>query len=92
MQRRFLHPVLATFAYALPVALQSVDAPTGSTVHLHVAGEAGGDWSVACDEQGWRLVAQLLEIQSSIGHKASFQCACAVRTCQAKGADKPTTE
>jgi uncharacterized protein (TIGR03083 family) len=54
---RFLHPVLATFVHALPVAFGAVDAPYGASVHLHVRGEAGGDWSVVRQPDGWRLYA-----------------------------------
>ena len=52
---RFLHPVLATFAYALPVALRDTDTPTGTIAHLHVEGPAGGDWSVVREPNGWQL-------------------------------------
>jgi uncharacterized protein (TIGR03083 family) len=53
--RRFLYPVLATFAYALPVAFRETDAPPGTAVQLRVDGEAGGDWSVVREESRWRL-------------------------------------
>lgn len=53
--RRFLYPVLATFAHALPAAFRQVDASEGTTVQLHVEGEAGGDWSVARAGGAWRL-------------------------------------
>src|SRR5690606_29838263 len=53
--RRFLHPVLATFAHALPVALSDLDAPPGTTVHLHVEGEAGDDWLIVRETARWRL-------------------------------------
>lgn len=54
-ERRFLHPVLATFAYALPVALRGTASPAGTVVHLHISGDAGGDWSVAREGNAWRL-------------------------------------
>lgn len=52
---RFLHPVLATFAYALPVVLDDTDAPIGTIAHLHIHGQAGGDWSVVRERNGWQL-------------------------------------
>jgi uncharacterized protein (TIGR03083 family) len=52
---RFLYPVLSTFAFALPVALRHADAPNGSSVHLHISGASGGDWSAVRDETGWQL-------------------------------------
>lgn len=53
--RRCLHPVLATFAHALPVAMVGVEVPTGTSVHLHVTGEAGGDWAVTRTAADWQL-------------------------------------
>jgi uncharacterized protein (TIGR03083 family) len=53
--RRFLYPVLATFAHALPMTLRDVDAPAGTTIQLHIAEEVGGDWTVRRDEDRWRL-------------------------------------
>jgi uncharacterized protein (TIGR03083 family) len=53
--RRFLHPVLATFAHALPYAFRETAAVSGTVVHLHVRGEAGGDWAVVRDATGWSL-------------------------------------
>jgi uncharacterized protein (TIGR03083 family) len=53
--RRYLAPVLATFAHALPFAFRDTAASTGTAVQLHVRGEAGGDWSVVREEGGWRL-------------------------------------
>jgi uncharacterized protein (TIGR03083 family) len=54
-ERRFLHPVLATFVYALPVTFRDTTAPPGTTVHLHVDGEAGGDWTVTRANDSWVL-------------------------------------
>jgi uncharacterized protein (TIGR03083 family) len=53
--RRFFTPVLATFVYALPHAFRNMHAPDGSAVHLHVAGEAGGDWSIVRAAGAWKL-------------------------------------
>lgn len=53
--RSFMHPILATFAHALPVSFQDVDAPANTTVQLHVEGEDGGDWSVVREAKRWRL-------------------------------------
>ncbi|MDQ4075150.1 MAG: maleylpyruvate isomerase family mycothiol-dependent enzyme [Chloroflexota bacterium] len=55
LNRRFLYPVLATFAHALPVALGGTEAPHGTMVHFHVEGEAGGDWAVVREGGRWRL-------------------------------------
>jgi hypothetical protein len=48
-------PVLATFVYALPHTFRGVDAPDGSTVHLQISGEAGGDWSILREGERWHL-------------------------------------
>jgi len=53
---RWLAPVLATFAHALPRALEGTPAPPGARVRLIVRGEAGGAWLAARDAAGWRLV------------------------------------
>jgi hypothetical protein len=53
--RRFMGPVLEAFAYALPVALKYSPAPRGTTVQIHVEGEAGGDWTVIREASAWRL-------------------------------------
>jgi uncharacterized protein (TIGR03083 family) len=53
--RRFFAPVLGAFVYALPFTFRDVDAPHGTAVHLHVSGEAGGDWSIIREAGGWTL-------------------------------------
>jgi uncharacterized protein (TIGR03083 family) len=53
--RRFLYPVLAAFAHALPKTFHAVEAPIGAMAQLHVTGEAGGDWTVGREASGWRL-------------------------------------
>lgn len=52
---RYLAPVLATFAYALPPALREEDAPEGTVVLVRIEGEAGGDWSVVREGGRWTL-------------------------------------
>ena len=47
--------VLATFVHALPHTLRTFEAAEGSTVHLHISGESGGDWTVRREETSWRL-------------------------------------
>jgi uncharacterized protein (TIGR03083 family) len=53
--RRFMAPVLATFVYALPPTFRDFDAPPGTKMHLHIEGEAGGDWYLAREGPGWTL-------------------------------------
>jgi hypothetical protein len=55
--RHFMGPVLAAFVYALPPAFRHVDAPDRTTVHLHIEGEAGGDWALVREGVGWTLYA-----------------------------------
>jgi len=45
-ERHFMAPVLAAFVYALPPAFREIEAAPGTAVHLHISGEAGGDWSL----------------------------------------------
>jgi uncharacterized protein (TIGR03083 family) len=54
-EARFLYPVLATFAHALPVAFNDVPAEPGTAVTLSIEGAAGGEWSVVREAEVWRL-------------------------------------
>jgi uncharacterized protein (TIGR03083 family) len=49
----WLHPVLATFARALPHTLREHAAPTGHTATLRIIGAAGGTWSVRREHGTW---------------------------------------
>jgi uncharacterized protein (TIGR03083 family) len=52
---RFLAPVLATFVYALPYTYRDTHAPEGTTVQVHITGDAGGDWSLVREPSAWKL-------------------------------------
>ena len=53
---RFMAPVLATFARALPWTYRDVDAPPGTAIGVVIAGPAGSAWSVVRTEAGrWSL-------------------------------------
>ncbi|HET9494063.1 MAG TPA: maleylpyruvate isomerase family mycothiol-dependent enzyme [Chloroflexia bacterium] len=54
-ERRFMGPVLAAFAFALPVAFLPAVQPPGTTVHMRITGEAGGDWSLVRNRESWVL-------------------------------------
>jgi uncharacterized protein (TIGR03083 family) len=54
-ERRYLQPVLSTFAFALPVAYRDTVAPPGTAVHLHIEGDAGGDWAIVRTADSWTL-------------------------------------
>jgi hypothetical protein len=45
----------AAFAYALPATFVNTEAADRSAVHLHISGDAGGDWSVQRQGDRWRL-------------------------------------
>ncbi|MCL4251523.1 MAG: maleylpyruvate isomerase family mycothiol-dependent enzyme [Anaerolineae bacterium] len=53
--RRFLHPVLCTFVYALPRTYASISAPPETTVELRVTGAAADHWYVILEAEGWAL-------------------------------------
>ncbi len=55
--RHFMAPVLAAFVYALPPTFGDIEASPGTTVHLHITGEAGGDWALVREGSGWTLYA-----------------------------------
>ncbi|MFN8592046.1 MAG: maleylpyruvate isomerase family mycothiol-dependent enzyme [Thermomicrobiales bacterium] len=54
-ERQWLHPVLATFVRALPLALTPVNAPDGTAVRLTITGDAGGAWVARRDVGKWLL-------------------------------------
>ena len=53
--RRWLHPLLDLSFRALPHAYRDVPAPDGTSLTVHVAGEAGGSWSLVRLGDGWHL-------------------------------------
>jgi uncharacterized protein (TIGR03083 family) len=54
-EARYLGPVLATFARAMPRALRDVDADPGTALTLTVTGAAGGRWSAVREPGRWTL-------------------------------------
>jgi uncharacterized protein (TIGR03083 family) len=54
--REWLFPVLDVFMRALPFAYRRVPARPGAKVHVAVAGEAGGDWTLERGDSAWRLL------------------------------------
>lgn len=50
-----LHPVVDTFARALPHTLRRCAPPAGTAVELRVSGPAGGAWTVTRLASGWSL-------------------------------------
>jgi uncharacterized protein (TIGR03083 family) len=55
MERELYHPVLDAFLRALPFSYRTVEAPEGTTLHVRVKGEAGGDWFLVRGDGAWRL-------------------------------------
>lgn len=67
------HPVLDCFIRGLPHAMQSVDAPSGATIQLHIIGDCGGTWLLQKKNSKWSFAATLqnppaarVEIQQQI--------------------------
>ena len=56
-ERKWLFPVLDTFIRALPFTYRGVNAVECTTVGVHVAGEAGGDWALRYQQHAWQLLA-----------------------------------
>jgi uncharacterized protein (TIGR03083 family) len=52
---RYLAPVLATFAWAMPRAMRGASGPEGTVVTLTVTGESAGKWSVRREGRAWKL-------------------------------------
>jgi uncharacterized protein (TIGR03083 family) len=53
--RDWLYPVLDTFMRALPHTYRGIEVEPGRSIHLTVVGEAGGEWTLRRDSDGWRL-------------------------------------
>jgi hypothetical protein len=56
MTREFYYPAVATFLMGLPHGFRQVAAPTGTTVHVQIPGDAGGDWYLIKEQHQWALV------------------------------------
>lgn len=54
-QPRYLSPILSTFAWALPQAFRSFEAPESTVITLTVSGDSGGRWSIRRKDEAWRL-------------------------------------
>lgn len=54
-QRQWLFPVLDTFLRALPHTYLTITAPEGTAIQVRITGEAGGDWSLLCQDERWGL-------------------------------------
>ncbi len=57
MTPELYHPVLDCFVRGLPHLYRDVDAPSGTTIELAIAGECGGDWHLAKSASGWSFAA-----------------------------------
>ncbi len=60
-QRRWLHPVLALFARAIPRAYAGVEAEEGTTVVLEISGDAHQHWTLRRRPNGWTLESGAVE-------------------------------
>ena len=58
MTPRLYKPVLDCFMRALPYTYRGVDAQPGAIAHLRVDGEAGGDWFLERQDNGWALTSE----------------------------------
>jgi uncharacterized protein (TIGR03083 family) len=54
-QARFSAPVIAASMHALPKALGAQAAEVGTRVGVGIEGDAGGEWSVIKEQDGWAL-------------------------------------
>jgi uncharacterized protein (TIGR03083 family) len=52
---RYMAPVLSAFVWAMPRAFRSTHAAESTAVTLTIAGASGGQWSVLCVGQEWKL-------------------------------------
>lgn len=55
LTKEFYPPVIDTFLRALPFNYKDVKAPVGTTVHILIDSDAGGEWFLTKLESGWDL-------------------------------------
>jgi uncharacterized protein (TIGR03083 family) len=53
--REWLYPALDIFMRALPHTYRAVAAEPGQNIHFAIRGEAGGNWTLRRQSQGWSL-------------------------------------
>ncbi|HEV8453471.1 MAG TPA: maleylpyruvate isomerase N-terminal domain-containing protein [Gemmatimonadales bacterium] len=53
--REWLYPALDIFMRALPHTYRAVPAEPGQSIHFAIRGEAGGNWTLRRQSQGWSL-------------------------------------
>jgi uncharacterized protein (TIGR03083 family) len=53
--REWLYPALDIFMRALPHTYRAIPAEPGQNIHFTILGEAGGDWTLRRQPQGWSL-------------------------------------
>lgn len=56
MTPKYFHPAISTFCMGLPHTFKSVKALKGTVIHVHISGEAGGDWYLCKGTGNWELV------------------------------------
>jgi len=54
-EQKYLAPVLATFVFALPVALKSIHRAENTAVVLRISGKSGGIWTTRQEKGTWIL-------------------------------------
>lgn len=55
--RKWLHPVLDSFVRALPVNYNATPADPGTQISFVITGEAGDQWTLVKEQDGWQLFA-----------------------------------
>jgi uncharacterized protein (TIGR03083 family) len=55
MEKKFFHPFIQTFLYALPYTYRSVDAAEGTVVRVTIPGTEGGSWGMERTQEHWVL-------------------------------------
>jgi uncharacterized protein (TIGR03083 family) len=53
--REWLYPTLDIFMRALPHTYRAIHGQPGQSIHFAIRGEAGGDWTLRRESQGWSL-------------------------------------
>ena len=68
MTRAFFYPFIDTCMYALTYTYRNINAATGTTIELHVEGEAGGSWFLTKTAEQWTLT----DAKENVAARISF--------------------
>jgi uncharacterized protein (TIGR03083 family) len=61
MTPEFFYPLIDTFMQALPHTYRKLKSETGTSIHVQVTTDMGGDWTLVCRDNDWTLQKEQVE-------------------------------